>query len=75
MNMPKVVWLLYTEKANRHLEDIERIYRADKYMVFVYRNKEATDVNRPQRFADEDEQRMQIHLRPVREDIIELQSK
>ena len=75
MNMPKVVWLFYPETANRPLEDIDRLYRADKSMVFVYRNKEATDVNRPQRFADEDEQRMQIHLRPVREDIIELQSK
>ncbi len=73
MKMFKVVWLFYPETANRPLEDIDRLYRADKSMVFVFRNKEATDVNRPQRFANEDEQRMQIYLRPVREDIIEHQ--
>lgn len=71
--MPKVVWLFYPETANRPLEDIDRLYREDKSMVFVFRNKEATGVDRPQRFADEDERRLQITLRKVHEDTIELE--
>ncbi|KAF8881587.1 general substrate transporter [Infundibulicybe gibba] len=53
-----LVWLIYPETANRHLEDIDRLYREDKSMIFVYDNPEATQVQRPQRFIDADEQRM-----------------
>ncbi|KJA15880.1 hypothetical protein HYPSUDRAFT_47932 [Hypholoma sublateritium FD-334 SS-4] len=70
-----VVWFFYPETANRPLEDIDKLYREDKSMVFVFRNKEATSVNRPQRFVDEDEQRLQILLRTVHEDNIEPEPK
>lgn len=49
-----LIWLFYPETANRHLEDIDRLYREDKSMTFVFRNKEAIQVERPQRFSDVD---------------------
>ncbi|KAF9483698.1 general substrate transporter [Pholiota conissans] len=55
-----LVWLVYPETANRQLEDIDRLYREDKSMVFVFRNKEAIQVKRPQRFIDADEQRIEM---------------
>lgn len=56
----KLVWLVYPETANRQLEDIDRLYREDKSMIFVFRNKEATQVQRPQRFIDADDQRAEM---------------
>ncbi|KAJ7641622.1 general substrate transporter [Roridomyces roridus] len=53
-----VVWLFYPETANRHLEDIDRLYRENSKMVFVFRNKEAIQMERPQRFVDADNLRL-----------------
>ncbi|KAF9467574.1 general substrate transporter [Collybia nuda] len=53
-----LIWLVYPETANRHLEDIDRLYRENKSMIFVYNNKEATQVERPQRFIDADRERI-----------------
>ncbi|KAJ7242404.1 general substrate transporter [Mycena haematopus] len=47
-----LVWLLYPETANRHLEDIDRLYRDAPTMVFVYKNPEAIQLGRPQRFVE-----------------------
>lgn len=55
-----LIWLVYPETSNRHLEDIDRLYRENKSMVFVFRNKEATQVKRPQRFIDVDEERLNL---------------
>ncbi|KAF9483697.1 general substrate transporter [Pholiota conissans] len=55
-----LVWLVYPETANRQLEDIDKLYRENKFMLFVFRNKEAIQVKRPQRFIDADEQRMEM---------------
>ncbi|KAF8229257.1 general substrate transporter [Tricholoma matsutake] len=49
-----LIWAIYPETANRHLEDIDRLYRENKSMVFVFKNKEAIQVERPQRFNDLD---------------------
>lgn len=54
----KLVWLVYPETANRHLEDIDKLYHENSSMVFVFRNKEATQVQRPQKFIDADEERL-----------------
>jgi hypothetical protein len=48
----QLVWAVYPETANRHLEDIDRMYRENKSLVFVFKNKEAIQVERPQRFND-----------------------
>lgn len=45
-----LVWLFYPETANRHLEDIDKLYQENSSMVFVFNNKEAIQVERPQRF-------------------------
>lgn len=50
----QLIWAIYPETANRHLEDIDRLYRENKSMVFVFKNKEAIQVERPQRFNDLD---------------------
>ncbi|KAG6889462.1 hypothetical protein C0995_000989 [Termitomyces sp. Mi166 len=55
-----LVWLVYPETANRHLEDIDKLYRDNSSLIFVYRNKEATQVERPQRFIDADRERLQV---------------
>ncbi|TFK71024.1 general substrate transporter [Pluteus cervinus] len=52
-----IIYLIYPETANRHLEDIDRLYRDDKSMIFVYRNKEAIQVERPLRFIEADRER------------------
>ncbi|TFK38384.1 general substrate transporter [Crucibulum laeve] len=57
-----LIWLLYPETANRHLEDIDKLYREEKSLVFVFRNKDAIKVQRPQRFIDADEERI-MHAR------------
>ncbi|KAJ6632433.1 general substrate transporter [Mycena sp. CBHHK59/15] len=57
-----LVWLLYPETANRHLEDIDHLYRDNNTMILVFRNKEAIQLERPQRFVDADNQRVQIAL-------------
>lgn len=49
----KLIWLLYPETANRHLEDIDRIYRDNPGLVFVFRKKDLVQVGRPQRFIAE----------------------
>ncbi|KAF8631640.1 hypothetical protein AX17_005042 [Amanita inopinata Kibby_2008] len=49
-----LIWLVYPETANRHLEDIDRVYRENKGMIFVFRKKEVIQVERPQRFIDSD---------------------
>ncbi|KJA15910.1 hypothetical protein HYPSUDRAFT_207495 [Hypholoma sublateritium FD-334 SS-4] len=51
------IYLFYPETANRSLEDIDKLYRENKSLVFVFRDKEATQVARPQHFIDEDEKR------------------
>lgn len=50
--LQQLIWLFYPETANRHLEDIDRLYHEDKSMIFVLKNKEAIQVERPQRFID-----------------------
>ncbi|KAL0066950.1 hypothetical protein AAF712_005939 [Marasmius tenuissimus] len=52
-----LVWVFYPETSNRHLEDIDRMYRENQGMVFVIGNKEATQTQRPQRFVDVDHDR------------------
>jgi hypothetical protein len=54
----QIVWLLYPETANRQLEDIDALYREDRLMILVFRNKEAIQVERPQRFIDADQERI-----------------
>ncbi|KAJ7187026.1 general substrate transporter [Mycena filopes] len=54
-----VVWLFYPETANRHLEDIDHLYRDNSTMVLVFRNKEAIQMERPQRFVLADGHRAQ----------------
>ncbi|KAF9530810.1 general substrate transporter [Crepidotus variabilis] len=49
-----LIYLIYPETANRHLEDIDKLYRENKDMVIVAGIKDATDVRRPQRFIDAD---------------------
>ncbi|KAK2461111.1 hypothetical protein APHAL10511_006890 [Amanita phalloides] len=39
-----LVWILYPETANRHLEDIDKVYREDPGLVFVFRKKELIQV-------------------------------
>ncbi|KAF8151788.1 general substrate transporter [Crassisporium funariophilum] len=64
-----LIWLVYPETANRHLEDIDRLYRDDRSMIFVFRNKEATQVERPQRFIDADQERIDMLARTPRQDL------
>ncbi|KAK1225520.1 hypothetical protein PQX77_011539 [Marasmius sp. AFHP31] len=52
-----LVWVFYPETSNRHLEDIDRMYRENQGMLFVLGNKEATQTQRPQRFVDADHDR------------------
>ncbi|KAJ7140041.1 general substrate transporter [Mycena crocata] len=65
-----LVWLLYPETANRHLEDIDHLYRDNNTMVWVYRNKEAIQLERPQRFVDADNARAQVAL-AARADVVQ----
>ncbi|KAH6902599.1 hexose carrier protein [Coprinopsis sp. MPI-PUGE-AT-0042] len=51
-----IIWLLYPETANRHLEDIDRLYRENSGLTIVVKNKEAIQVERPQRFIDADKE-------------------
>ncbi|KAJ7083996.1 general substrate transporter [Mycena belliarum] len=68
-----VVWLFYPETANRHLEDIDHLYRDNSTMVLVFRNKEAVQMARPQRFADADHERTQMAL-AARADVLQGQA-
>lgn len=54
-----IIWLLYPETANRHLEDIDKLYRENSGLTIVIRNKEAIQVERPQRFIDADKEVME----------------
>lgn len=49
-----IVYLFYPETANRSLEDIDRFFEM-KPGVFVFRNKIATQLARPEAFAEEDD--------------------
>ncbi|KAJ7725184.1 general substrate transporter [Mycena metata] len=60
-----VVWLFYPETANRHLEDIDHLYRDNSTMILVFRNKEAIQMDRPQRFVLADGQRAQDARAPA----------
>lgn len=51
---------MYPETANRQLEDIDKLYREDNLKIFVFRNKEAIQVERPQRFIDADRERIEV---------------
>ncbi|KAJ7485063.1 general substrate transporter [Mycena galericulata] len=64
-----VVWLFYPETANRHLEDIDHLYRDNPRMVLVFRDKEAIQLARPARFADADSHRVQGAL-AARADVV-----
>ncbi|KAE9394052.1 general substrate transporter [Gymnopus androsaceus JB14] len=52
-----LIWLFYPETANRHLEDIDRLYRENPGLVFVLKCKEAYQTERPQRYIDADHER------------------
>ena len=54
------MWLIYPETANRHLEDIDTLYRDYPDMVAVVRHEEATQVPRPQRFIDAENERKEL---------------
>ena len=61
---------MYPETANRQLEDIDALYREDKSMILVFRNKDAIQVQRPQRFIDADQERIEmVHGRGLRRDV------
>lgn len=49
--------MFYPETANRHLEDIDKLYRDNQDLVFVLRCKEAYQTERPQRFIDAEHER------------------
>ncbi|KIK64113.1 hypothetical protein GYMLUDRAFT_195951 [Collybiopsis luxurians FD-317 M1] len=49
-----LIWILYPETANRHLEDIDKLYRENPDLVIVLKNKEVYQTARPQRFIDAD---------------------
>jgi hypothetical protein len=51
---------VYPETANRQLEDIDALYREDRSMILVFRKKEAIQVERPQRFIDADQERIEM---------------
>lgn len=53
-----VVYLFYPETSNRHLEDIDRLYREHRGMVFAFRHKEAVQMERPERYLLADEERV-----------------
>ncbi|KAL2104959.1 hypothetical protein VUR80DRAFT_9258 [Thermomyces stellatus] len=49
-----IVYLFYPETANRSLEDIDRFFET-KPGIFVFRNKLATQLSRPEEFSGEDD--------------------
>ncbi|KAF8907034.1 general substrate transporter [Gymnopilus junonius] len=53
-----LIWLVYPETANRELEDIDILYRENKSMIVVFNNKDAIQIERPQRFIDADKERI-----------------
>ncbi|KAF8198267.1 general substrate transporter [Mycena galopus ATCC 62051] len=61
-----LVWLLYPETANRHLEDIDHLYRDNPTMVLVFRNQEAIQLARPHRFVEADHERVSARGEVVR---------
>lgn len=48
-----IIYLFYPETANRSLEDIDRFF-FDNRSIFVFNNKLATQVDRPQIYEDAD---------------------
>ncbi|KAK0200264.1 general substrate transporter [Desarmillaria ectypa] len=51
-----VVYLFYPETSNRHLEDIDRLYREHRGTVFVFRYKDAIQMERPKHYLLADEE-------------------
>lgn len=47
-----LIWLLYPETANRHLEDIDKVYCDNPGMIFVHQKREVIQIERPQSFID-----------------------
>ncbi|KAJ2985080.1 hypothetical protein NUW58_g5725 [Xylaria curta] len=45
-----IIWAFFPETANRSLEDLDGYYREDPPLI-VIKNKDATSVRRPQKFA------------------------
>ncbi|KAL1745558.1 general substrate transporter [Schizophyllum fasciatum] len=54
-----LIWLLYPETSNRHLEDIDRLYREHQGMVFVLGNADATSMQRPAHYVDVEKERLE----------------
>ena len=48
-----ITYLFYPETANRSLEDIDRFF-ADHPAILVFRNKTATQLQRPEIYAEAD---------------------
>lgn len=48
-----ITYLFYPETANRSLEDIDRFF-ADNHNIFVFRNKMATQLSRPEVYEEAD---------------------
>ena len=61
---------MYPETANRQLEDIDALYREDRSMILVFRNKDAIQVERPQRFIDADQERIEMVHRQQQQHIV-----
>lgn len=59
-----VTYLFYPETANRTLEDIDRYFDANREVI-VFRNKHATQLSRPEIYAEEDERIAQGHEKDV----------
>ncbi|EKM83216.1 hypothetical protein AGABI1DRAFT_118543 [Agaricus bisporus var. burnettii JB137-S8] len=59
-----LIWIFYPETTNRHLEDIDILYRENKDMVFAFRHKEAVQIERPERFIRLDEERLKKSHEP-----------
>ncbi|XP_006458691.1 hypothetical protein AGABI2DRAFT_183661 [Agaricus bisporus var. bisporus H97] len=59
-----LIWIFYPETTNRHLEDIDILYRENRGMVFAFRHKEAIQIERPERFIRLDEERLKKSHEP-----------
>ena len=66
---------MYPETANRQLEDIDTLYRDEGSMIFVFRNKDAIQVERPQRFIDADQERIEKVHRQQQHTVIQKEDR
>ncbi|KAJ3787481.1 general substrate transporter [Lentinula aff. detonsa] len=65
-----LIWMFYPETSNRHLEDIDKLYRDNQGLVFVLGCKEAYQTERPQRFIDaEREREEEVKRSPANHDV------